>query len=135
MTSIPPEAVEAALAVLREDWTDPWRADSSAFLGRTADGGYWPTPGTPEREAALAALRAADDEAERLTADSIRRALAAAAPHLQRQTAAEIALKIASVAADMAVRTGWTYTETHRQLMAASGYVPSPSVQRSNSND
>jgi hypothetical protein len=66
--------IDAAWAVLREEWSPPYMANSSDFITGPND-----PPAGPERVAALAALRAADDECSRLTRDSILRALIAAA--------------------------------------------------------
>lgn len=67
------EMIDAALAVLYEEWTPPFGTRSRDFIQSPES----PPPG-PERDEALAALRAADDEADRLTRDLIRRTLIAA---------------------------------------------------------
>jgi hypothetical protein len=67
------EQIDAAIAVLREEITMPYGARSSDFIAGPSN----PPPG-PERDAALLALRVADDEADRKNRDLVRRALIAA---------------------------------------------------------
>lgn len=66
--------VTAAISVLREELSLPFMARASDYIESPDQ----PPPG-PEREAAMAALRAADDEAEQLNRALVRRALQAAA--------------------------------------------------------
>ena len=64
------EMIDAAWAVLTEEWTPPYMARTASYVSEGSAGA--------EREAELSALRAADQDAERRSRDLIRRALAAA---------------------------------------------------------
>jgi hypothetical protein len=70
----PTEAqIDAALEVLREEVPMPYAASIDDFIASPTD-----PPRGPARDAALAALRSADEEAEAKNRDLVRRALVAA---------------------------------------------------------
>lgn len=76
MTESRAAAVTAALAAaLVAGFLEPFSADVAAYVSETSTG--------PERDAEMAALKAADEECDRANRDAMLSVLEAAAPHLE----------------------------------------------------